>query len=583
MTPALYYAAMTRRRLSYLITAAILVIVFAALLALDLSQRGLAWRIFYDLTGEEAPLAQVRGMVEWAGNLTRPQPNTDANIPISHAGVNPLGINTFLQQEVEPARREQQLQMIADAGFVWIRQQFPWEDIEIHGRGDFTDRRNDLNGDGTPDPVDAWIKYDNIVDLAEQYGVQIIARLDAAPNWSHADPQEGTFPPPDDFQDYVNYAVAVATRYQGRILYYQIWNEPNIYPEWGTQPVNPEAYTEMLCRTYTALKAVAPEIVVIAGALSPTLALSPMNLSEFVYLQRMYDAGAADCFDVMSVQGYGFYSGPTDQRLRTTTLNFGRHTYVRDIMVANGDADKAIWISEAAWNPVNSPDVSPDVVGRENFGAVTQEQAAAYMPQAYERAESDWPWLGVVNYWFFKRATDTERNLPFYYFRMVEPDFTPLPVYEAMRNFDLPRVLYHGVHQADHWAITGEEAVPIQTDAGAQFGEASLVESAPVNAYGTHVTIRWKGERLQVFEIVDAIPIADYVSPNPDEWTETEIHASLWATTVRYGISSDAPFLLDSITVSDRTIPQLTPIVGTAVALLITGIGAMVGYLWRKS
>lgn len=571
---------MTRRRLSYLITAAILVIVFAALLALDLSQRGLAWRIFYDLTGEEAPLAQVRGMVEWAGNFTRPQPNTDADTPISQAGVNPLGINTFLQQEVEPARREQQLQMIADAGFVWIRQQFPWEDIEIHGRGDFTDRRNDLNGDGTPDPVDAWIKYDNIVDLAEQYGVQIIARLDAAPNWSHADPQDGTFPPPDDFQDYVNYAVTVASRYRGRIHHYQIWNEPNIRPEWGTQPVNPEAYTDMLCRTYTALKAVDPEIVVIAGALSPTVALSTYDLNEFVYLQRMYDAGAADCFDVMSVQGYGFYSGPTDQRLRTTTLNFGRHTYVRDIMVANGDADKAIWVSEAAWNPVNAPDVSPDVVGRENFGAVTQEQAADYMPQAYERAESDWPWLGVVNYWFFKRATDTERNLPFYYFRMVEPDFTPLPIYEAMRNFDLPRVLYHGVHQADHWALALTDPQIIAVE-GAQFGEATQIGGVELDANGTHVTIRWQGERLTA--VLDGTFTHEYIAADPNVWNETTIFSALVAEQHLFALETDQPILLDSITVADRTVPQLTPIIGSVIALLITGIGAMVWYLWRRT
>src|SRR5690606_28650252 len=157
--------------------------------------------------------------------------------------------------------------------------------------------------------------------------------------------------------DYDNYATAVAARYRGRIQHYQIWNEPNIFPEWGANAVNPEAYTEMLCRTYAALKAVDPDIVVIAGALSPTLSLTPTNLNEFIYLQRMYDAGAAACFDVMSVQGYGFYSSPTDQRLRTTTLNYGRHTYVRDIMVANGDAEKSIWISEAAWNPVNAPDV----------------------------------------------------------------------------------------------------------------------------------------------------------------------------------------------------------------------------------
>ncbi|MBE2267415.1 MAG: cellulase family glycosylhydrolase [Anaerolinea sp.] len=568
--------------MTLLIAAGAILLILAALFALDLANRGLAWRALWSLTGEEAPLAQIRGAVEWVGNFTRPQPNTAPDVPINHAGVNPRGINTFLQQEVLPERREQQLRMIAEAGFVWIRQQFPWEDIEIHARGDFMDRRNDTNGDGTPDPVSAWLKYDNIVELAGQYGVQIIARLDAVPEWAHADPQPQTFPPPDDFQDYVNYAVAVATRYQGRIHHYQIWNEPNIYPEWGANPVNPEAYTEMLCRTYAALKAVDPAIVVIAGALSPTVSLTPTNLSEFIFLQRMYDAGAADCFDVMSVQGYGFYSGPTDQRLRTTTLNFGRHTYVRDIMVANGDADKAIWISEAAWNPVDSPEVAPDVIGRENFGAVTQQQAAEYMPLAYERAQQDFPWIGVINYWFFKRADDSERGQSFYYFRMVEPDFTPLPIYDAMRNFTLPPILYAGVHQADHWAITNGFEPTLQPDADAQFGAASLVVGAPIHSYGTHVTVRWKGERFQLFTLRDATSVTEFVSPDPSAWTETQIHASLWSEWLPYSISSDVPILLDSVTVEDRTVTQLTPIVGTGIALLVTAIGAIVWWLWRK-
>ena len=38
--------------------------------------------------------------------------------------------------------------MISEAGFVWLRQEFPWEDIEVDGRGQFTDSRNDFDGDG---------------------------------------------------------------------------------------------------------------------------------------------------------------------------------------------------------------------------------------------------------------------------------------------------------------------------------------------------------------------------------------------------------------------------------------------------
>jgi hypothetical protein len=54
----------------------IVLVALAGLLALDLANQGLAWRVFWNLTGEEAPLAQVRGMVEWVGNFTRAQPRT---------------------------------------------------------------------------------------------------------------------------------------------------------------------------------------------------------------------------------------------------------------------------------------------------------------------------------------------------------------------------------------------------------------------------------------------------------------------------------------------------------------------------
>ena len=47
----------------------------------------------------------------------------------------------------------------------------------------------------------------------------------------------------------------------------------------------------------------------------------------------------------------------------------------------------------------------------------------------------EWPWMGVACFWFFKRADDSERDQPSYYFRMVEPDFAPLPVYDAIRAY----------------------------------------------------------------------------------------------------------------------------------------------------
>ncbi|MCD6344243.1 MAG: hypothetical protein J7M17_01370, partial [Anaerolineae bacterium] len=133
----------------------------------------------FAVTGEEETFSQLRGLAQWTFRWTRPLPRTASDAPVAYANLPPFGINTFLEQEVDPEKRARSLQLIADAGFHWIRQEFPWEDLEIHGRGDFEDRRHLPHRS-------AWDKYDHIVDLAEQHHLEIIARLSNPPAWSRA-------------------------------------------------------------------------------------------------------------------------------------------------------------------------------------------------------------------------------------------------------------------------------------------------------------------------------------------------------------------------------------------------------------
>lgn len=380
----------------------------------------------YELTGEDELDGQLIGVMQWVNTAVRPQPRLAATTEFAVQPETIFGVNTFLQQEVEPEKRERSMQLLREAGFRYIRQEFTWEDIEIHDKGDFEDRRN-VDAIGV---VDAWAKYDQIVALAEQYDVEIIARLSNPPSWSRALPDEviGSNAPPDDVVDYADFVRAVAERYNGRLSTFQLWNEPNIYPEWGEQNVDPEAFTTLLCAGYRAIKEVNPEMVVLLGALSPTVAMDGRNVNDLVFLQRMYNAGAGDCFDVASAQGYGLWSGALDRRLRPTVINYPHHMLIRDMMVRNGDAAKPIWISEMGWN------VAPDGIAP-LYGQATEEQQARYGVEAYRRAQAEWPWLGVVNYWFLKRPADFEKDQAWYYFRLLEPDFTPLPAFEAVAAY----------------------------------------------------------------------------------------------------------------------------------------------------
>jgi hypothetical protein len=470
----------------------LLLLVLVSLLILF---RGSTHDFLRNWTGEESFKEQVKGLGALILiRLTQAPPETAPYAPIAQVNLNPYAVNTFLEQEVEEVKIRRSLQMIRDAGFRWIRQQFPWEDIEIHGKGDFQDRR-------TQPPKTAWEKYDRIVELAQEYGLEIIARLDNPPAWSRAKGDAlGTFAPPDDLNDFGDFVYAVVSRYRGRIRYYQIWNEPNIYPEWGEQPVDPVAYTQLLKVGYSRAKEADPEAVIISAGLAPTTEMGPKNLSDLVFLQEMYDAGAKGYFDIISVQGYGLWTGPDDRRVDPSRTNFSRPQLIREIMVRNGDADKPIWAAEVGWNAL--PQEFP---GTPVYGRVSEELQAQYAVRAYERAQEEWPWMGVICYWFFKRADDREKDQPFYYFRLVEPDFTPHPVYWALKELATSQpVVGLGYKEEDHWALTYGGRWEIEFDESASLGAYRVGFPEDTLAFtfrGTDLSlIVVKGERSGILE-----------------------------------------------------------------------------------
>ena len=447
-----------------------------------------------DWTGEKKLVEQIKGLGALVLiRLERPAPDVEPYVPVAHVGLNPYGINTFLEQEVDDWKIHRSLRLISDAGFKWIRQEFPWEDIEIEGKGTFVDRREGRE-------VSSWKKYDHIVELAEEYGIELIVRLDNPPAWSRAAGNEGgTLAPPDDFADYGDFVYAVVSRYKGRIKYYQIWNEPNIYPEWGEAPVDPEAYTELLKVGYTRAKEADPDVVILSAGLAPTTEMSERNLMDLVFLQRMYDAGAQGYFDVLSVQGYGLWNGPTDRRVHPDRANFSRVMLIRELMVRNGDAHKPIWASEVGWNAL-----PPGFDGFPYYGRVSEELQAEYSAAAYRMAQEEWPWMGVMNYWFFKRPSDHEKNQAFYYFRMMEPDFYAYPVYYALQEqATSPPILGLGYHQEDHWALTYEGSWENVEDDQAVLGRYRISDRP-----GDSLSFTFWGTDLSLVPVCDANPVS---------------------------------------------------------------------------
>src|SRR5688500_2712903 len=153
---------------------------------------------------------------------------------------NRIGANVFLDQEVSIDDRRRSLEMLRAAGAGWIRQQIPRKEIERDAKGDYWHRKWNK---------DARANYDNVIDLAREYGVDPIARVGTSPAWSRpgrSPDQDGDQAPPERLEDYGGFLYTLASRYRGRIRAYQIWNEPNVAIEWGQQAPDPAGYTRLL-------------------------------------------------------------------------------------------------------------------------------------------------------------------------------------------------------------------------------------------------------------------------------------------------------------------------------------------------
>jgi arabinogalactan endo-1,4-beta-galactosidase len=330
-----------------------------------------------------------------------------------------LGMNVFLEQEVEPEKRQRSLELLRAAGVSWIRQELPWEQIEPVARGQTTDPKF---GGST------WANFDDIVDRAGANGMNVLLRLDTSPRWAlPPDAQDGLSPPIDD-NDYWNFVSQVVTRYRSRVAAYQIWNEPNLTSEWGRRPPDPIAYARLLRGASERIHSVDPQAKVVMAALAPTLTENADALNELLYLEQLYNAGVRGTFDVMAVQAYGLRGGPDDPRVDRSDVTFSRPILVHKTMDVKGDGATPIWATEVGWN-VNPPDYASQTYGR-----VTPTLQARYTVRAMDRVREQWPWMQAMYVWYWKRADNANQDQSWFWFRVADPDFSLQPVYYALRD-----------------------------------------------------------------------------------------------------------------------------------------------------
>lgn len=448
-------------------------------------------------------IAETLVLSPWTEPTAGQPPRQVTSVPL--AEVNQYGVNVFLQKEVDRWKRENTLEMAQEMGSVWIKQQFPWAEIEF-APGSYYDPQNKQS---------SWMKYDNIVDLAEQHGQRIIARIDGTPDWAKADdtmPQDvqddlrGHRSPPSSghLADFSEFIKTFVSRYKGRVAAIQVWNEPNLKDEWWTG-VNAGDYERLLQTAYSAAKSVDPNMIVLAAPLATTnetLALRG-NLNELDYLQAMYYAGAKPYFDAMSANAYGKDRPPEDPPSRKV-LNFRRVELLRKVMEDNGDKAKAIWFNEYGWN------ASPaNCCASYTWGRVTSDQQADYTVRGIEYARQHWPWAGIFTIWYLRQVGDIAPTQSEYYFSLVNTQFVPNSAYMAIKKVasDEPHVAQPGqwgplspvVSAGPRWQVHLSPDVP---------GGAYVAPSLAAVDTGDSVKVLFQGTDVKL----TLVPVSDTVS-----------------------------------------------------------------------
>ncbi len=333
-----------------------------------------------------------------------------------------LGATVALEQYENSLERQEALRRLAHAGFGWVRQRFDWGRIE-------------------PRPgVYRWKWSDDVLADIAAAGLEPVVLLDGSPPWARdrvdrpvEDEDQAThaarlaqhlqqFAPPAEIRTYAGFASAFADRYKDTLRYYQIWNEPNIAPNWGNRHIDPVGYARLLEAAATAVRAADPDAVILAAALAPTRDRGHTAIDEGYFLQRLYAAGAAPYFDAVLVQPFGFGTGPDDLRSRVEVLNFRRAAWVRRVMVAAGDEQTPIWAVRFGWNRHTQA----------RWKTVSRENQALYTQEAIRYARANWSWLTAMG-WPVDRPPAPLSD-PLWGFALVTADGQEDPLLTAFRS-----------------------------------------------------------------------------------------------------------------------------------------------------
>lgn len=320
---------------------------------------------------------------------------------------------------------------IKGLGFNWTKQQIRWEFREP-SKGQIQ-----------------WGEMDRLVESCNAAGINLLFSVVTAPEWARpAGTDLSVSGPPANPQDYADFVGALAARYKGRVKAYEIWNEQNLWYEWGNEPLDAARYVQLLKAAYQAIKAQDPNAIVVSGALTPAGSVPGKAVDDIVYLEQMYQAGLKNWCNAVGAHPSGYnvppdadwstwsdptaaFRGPSDNRHHSWVFRGTMEGY-RNVMVKYGDGAKRIWPTEWGWASVGGLGASP-APGYEYAADNTAQEQAEWTVKAFQMGKN-WGWVGPMILWnlnFAPVAGPCDEKAAW---SVVGPEWSPRPVYHALAN-----------------------------------------------------------------------------------------------------------------------------------------------------
>ena len=377
---------------------------------------------------------------------TSTPPPASGSVPAPR--VLPQGLQGYgMQGEFRRPDDQRLADLVLGAGFGWVKQQVPWEEVEVFGPG----------CQALPSNQWSWATVDRLVNTMRANGLQILLSVVKAPPCLKAAGSPPGHGPPVDPATFGRFMQEMASRYRGRVQAYELWNESNLQREWPSlRPGDPNntahiEFLELVKHGYIGTKRGDPNAIVGLGAMTPAGNTSTA-IDDRDYLRRLWAANGgeiANYFEFLGIHPNGGPNAPDDtinnpaaSRAKCNSgwsthdsFFFSRYEQLYADMIAAGPAfrHKTLWITEFGW--ASTPNPAP---GYEYARCNSEQDQANYLVRSFAKVRAEAPYLTHMIVWNFNFQQVVGSHDEKWAFGIVRGDLSPRPAYTALRNMPKP-------------------------------------------------------------------------------------------------------------------------------------------------